>query len=68
MLVPTVVCAKVPDWVKVTTSEPTIPTKVPPVTVAVFVPSYTLLAVVAPVTVNALAAIVNAVALELAAA
>ena len=66
--VPTPVCAKVPDCVKVTTSEPTIPTKVPPVTVAVLVPSYALLAVVAPVTVKAFAAIEKAVALELAAA
>ena len=63
MLVPTPVCAKVPDWVKVTTSEPTIPAKVPPVTVAVLVPSYSLLAVVAPVTVNALAVIFLAVKL-----
>ena len=63
ILVPTVICAKVPDWVKVTKSEPTIPTKVPAVTVAVLLPSYSLLAVVAPVTVNALAVIFLAVKL-----
>ena len=63
MLVPTPVCPNVPDGVKVTTSEPTIPTKVPPVTVAVLIPSYSLLAVVAPLTVNALAVISLAVKL-----
>ena len=61
--VPTVICPKVPDCVKVTTSAPIIPTKVPPVTLAVLVLSYSLFAVVAPVTVNALAVIFLAVKL-----
>ena len=65
MLVPTHVCAKVPDCVKVTSSEPTIPTKVPPVTVAVFVPSYSLFAIVAPVIVNGMALSASIISLEI---
>ena len=57
--VPTFTCANVPDCVKFTTSGLITPTKVPPVTLAVFVRSYCLFVVVAPVTVNGLGVIVK---------
>ena len=47
--VPTVDCANVPNCTKFTTSGLITPTKVPPVTLAVFVRSYCLFDVVAPV-------------------
>ena len=58
---PTVDCENVPDCIKFTTSGLITPTNVPPVTLAVFVRSYGLFVVVAPVTVNAFAVISLAV-------
>ena len=56
---PTLLWAKVPAWVRFTTSLPITPTRIPPVMVAVVLRSYTLSAATeVPPTVKAFAVIV----------